>query len=81
MAVLVSFLCACGVNGGCGGMEALPWMALAGTGSAKPLGDVCRFADLQQLHEFTQVIEGAFTRVLRAMDEGFENLPNLPIFM
>ena len=50
----------------------------AGSGNARILGDVCRFADLQQLHEFTQVIRGEFTRVLRAVDEGFTHLPNLP---
>ena len=38
--------------------------------SAKCLWDVCRFAELQQLHEFTRVIGGGITRVLRVVDEG-----------
>jgi len=58
--------------GGGGGMEGVPWL---GFGKGKEMqsfwGNVCRFADLQQLHEFTQVIGGEFTRVLRAVDEEY----------
>jgi len=54
VAVLVSFLCACGVDGGCGGMEALPWMALAGGRQRKVvLGErlqICRFAAVARIY-------------------------------
>ena len=53
-------------------MEGVPWIGF-GKGKAKEVqglwGDVCRIADLQQLHEFTRVVGREFTRGLRAVDE------------
>ena len=42
-------------------------------------GDVCRFADLQQLHEFTQVIGENLPGLWGLWTRGFLNLPNLPL--
>ena len=47
----------------------MPDVVWQGEGSAIPLRDVCRFADLQQLHEITQVFGGEFNWVLGAVDE------------